>query len=159
MSLESSVESVLQAKGTFQNQRENLLVHEGALQFSAELCGLDSLGCAFTHCSLENPGLAGADIGQLKALADKLSARLTYLLEPLRTLEIDQDSCTVQMRSHPPHLHDGKITYYELLVQKGVVITLSRFVKESGSSRTIVPAQVTREVFLRLVRDFAAAAA
>jgi hypothetical protein len=62
------------------------------------------------------------------------------------------------MRSLPPSKDADGITYYELLVSPAGELRLARYNRPAGSSRQIIPAQVTREVLLRLVADFSAAA-
>ena len=123
-------------------------------RFSVNLTAIDSIACAFTDFTLESDKLAPAPIEQLRKVAENLSARLTYLLEAIRPIEIDPDQCVVQMRSSPPQRNEDRTSYYELLVAKGGRLTLSRYEKPSGGLRQVVPAHLTREVFWRLLRDF-----
>lgn len=131
---------------------------DGPHHFVCDLVALDSLGCAFSLFELRHERLATASIEQLKKTAEKLSAKLTYLLEAIQPVEIDYDACVVQMRSVPPHKDDNGARYYELHVRRGGLLDLCRYQATPGQLRTIIPAQVTREVFLRLVQDFAAIA-
>jgi hypothetical protein len=89
-------------------------------------------------------------------MAKDLSARLTYLMEPIRPIEIDADACVAQLRSSPPQRDDDGRSYYELTVRRGGEIALVRYRKEPGAVRQQIPANVTREVLLRLVDDFEA---
>lgn len=130
----------------------------GGKRFQCELIGLESLACAFTRFELTHDILATASIDQLKQVAEGLSARLTYLLEPIQPIEVDPDQCIVQMRSSPPQKDDLGTSYYELLVRRGGHISLARYVKQPAAQRQSVPAHVTREVFLRLTADFERAA-
>lgn len=137
---------------------QTLAAADGDHRFSCEVAELDSLGLGFRQFELTNQQLANAGIDELKRVAADLSQRLTYLLEPIAPIEVDADQCIVQMRSYPPQRDPGKTSYYELLVKRGGHLTLSRYAKDDASgARTEVPAQVTREVFWRLLRDFAAA--
>ena len=95
---------------------------------------------------------------ELARLGEKLSARLTYLLEPISPIEIDREGCVLQMRSNPPQRNDDQTTYYELTLRRGGAFSLSRYSKAFGDARQAIPATVTREVFLRLVADFSAVA-
>ena len=124
----------------------------------AEIVALDTLACAFNYLGVELDSLAAAPVDVLKQVADRLSHRLTYLLEPITAVEVDANQCAVQLRSNPPQKDDNGTSYYELLVKKGGLISLSRFKKEPRDVRRLVPAHVTREVFLRLVDDFSKAA-
>jgi hypothetical protein len=128
-------------------------------RMQAEIVALDTLACAFNYLGVEVDALRGVPVDSLKQAADRLSHRLTYLLEPITAVEVDTDQCAVQLRSNPPQKDDNGTSYYELLVKKGGLISLSRFKKEPRDVRRPVPAHVTREVFLRLVDDFSKAAA
>jgi hypothetical protein len=127
-------------------------------RLQAEVVALDTLACAFNYLGVEVGALAAAPVETLKQVADRLSHRLTYLLEPITAVEVDADQCAVQLRSNPPQRDDNGTSYYELLLKKGGLISLSRYNKEPREVRRLVPAHVTREVFLRLVDDFSKAA-
>jgi hypothetical protein len=62
----------------------------------------------------------------------------------------------VQLRSNPPQRDDDGRSYYELTVRRGGEVALARFRKENAAARKQIPADVTREVLLRLVSDFCA---
>ena len=122
-------------------------------------CGLSevtSLAVNVDALVLETTELAAAGIDRLEKISNDLSARVNYLLEPLGPVEIDADTCTVQMRSMPPHKDDDGCNYYELLVRRGGALSLCRYRKEPGQPRTAIPATLTREVLVRLVGDFCA---
>lgn len=123
----------------------------------ADLVGVDAIGCAFQTLAYTTDKLAAATLDELKAISQTLTAKLTYLLEPIGLVEADSDRCSVQLRSSPPQKNDDGTSYYELMVRKGGDITLSRYSKKSGQLRQIVPAQVTREVLGRLADDFLSA--
>ncbi|HZZ27219.1 MAG TPA: hypothetical protein VFE46_04360 [Pirellulales bacterium] len=158
MTLKSQAQSTLSAVAPFTQGHYALNAAEGACRLSAEIVALDGLALAFEHITVVSDAMASAPIEQLKKVADALSKRLTYLLEPISPIEIDADQCVVQLRSNPPQRDDNGTRYYELLVRRGGEISLRRFQKQPGGARQTVPAQVTREVFLRLIEDFADAA-
>ncbi len=83
---------------------------------------------------------------------------MTYLLEPISPIELDSQGCVVQMRSTPPQKDADRTSYYELLVSRSGELSLVRYTRLAGQPREIIPAQVTREVLLRLAGDFALAA-
>jgi hypothetical protein len=135
-----------------------LQCQSGGERLQAEIIALDTLACAFNYLGVEVDSLASAPVTTLKQVAERLSKRLTYLLEPITAVEIDSDGCAIQLRSNPPQKDDNGASYYELLVKKGGLISLSRYKKEPREVRRLIPAHVTREVFLRLVDDFSKAA-
>lgn len=125
----------------------------------ADLLAVDAIGCSFQTLSYSTDKLAAATIDQLKTISAALTAKLTYLLEPIGLIEADADRCCVQLRSNPPLKGEDNTSYYELMVKRGGHILLSRYTKKSGQPRDIVPALVTREVLGRLAGDFVAAVA
>ena len=89
-------------------------------------------------------------------MADALTQRVTYLLEPLTPVEIDRDLAVVQMRSVDPPTDAESTAYYELLVKTGGSLSLRRYRKPRGALREPIEATVTREVLTRLIEDFVA---
>ena len=159
MTIEEQLDRTLALWQPFQNDERQLEVEADGKHLVCTLVALDSLACAFTSLVLRSDRLAGASIDRLKAIAGNLSKRLTYLLEPIAPIETDIDRCMVQMRSTPPHKLSDHVDYYELLVNRSGELALSRYSRPTGSiQRIAIPAQVTREVLIRLAGDFAAAA-
>ena len=124
-------------------------------QLTCEVNAVGPLGCALGHMTASGNKLAGASVDQLKSVSESLASQLTYLLEPVAPIEVDQDGCVVQMRSDPPHREQEDYVYYELLVHPGRV-TLRRFRKEKRQPREAVNAHLTREVLVRLAADLVA---
>jgi hypothetical protein len=128
----------------------------GSRCLTCDLVERNSLAVAFQTLRVTTPELASASSVSLERLAKALSDRLTYLMEPIRPIEIDADACVAQLRSSPPQRDDDGRSYYELTVRRGGELALARYRKESGAPRQQVPANVTREVLLRLADDFEA---
>lgn len=158
MGWREKVRDELAAVGVFASGRHALRCRDGDQSLEADLVALDSLACAFERLTLASAKLAGASVDQLKRAAEALSARITYLLEPVQPIEVDPDKCVVQLRSVPPQQDEAKTSYYELLVQRSGEISLIRYEYVAGQGRAPIAAQVTREVLARLVDDFAAVA-
>lgn len=158
MTLKTQLHDQLAALAPFAAGVHDIVVRDHDLTLRCCLASLDRLGCEFMHLAVETPKLSGAATDRLKKVAADLSARLTYLLEPISPVEIDHEQCVVQMRSSPPQKNDDGTTYYELLVRAGGELSLCRFTKAVGNVRQNVPAQVTREVLLRLAGDLESAA-
>lgn len=158
MAWRKQLNAELAALGTFSGGRQPLRCRAGQQELSIDLVALDSLACAFERLALSSPKLAGGTVDQLKRAAEALSARITYLLEPIHPIEVDPEQCVVQLRSVPPQQDEDKTSYYELLVQRSGEISLTRYECAAGQGRVPVAAQVTREVLSRLVEDFSAVA-
>jgi hypothetical protein len=157
MSLKAKVQSALQQVGSA-SAPQTIRVQEADQTLSCQLDAIDQLALAFSDLELYDARLENAPLARLKEVSQKLSAALTYLLEPIAPIEIDVDRCVVQMRSNPPSRDDDARSYYELLVQRDGRLRLNRYKKPNGGLRLLVSAHVTREVFERLVGDFASAA-
>jgi hypothetical protein len=139
--------------------RECMLVaSQPGQRLECDLTILDRVGCGFIRFALHADRLQAATMSELKGVSEGLAARLTYLLEPIKPIEQDNDQCVIQMRSVPPQREADVTSYYEVLVRRGGELSLCRWAKAPGEARRPLPAHVTREVFLRLVGDFSAAA-
>lgn len=68
----------------------------------ADLVAVDGIGCSFQTLGLSTSKLAGAGLEELKTISQKLTEKLTYLLEPIGLVEADADRCSIQLRSSPP---------------------------------------------------------
>ncbi|HVX11850.1 MAG TPA: hypothetical protein VHC22_11765 [Pirellulales bacterium] len=158
MSLVEEAKKALTGMGSFTASRHVLAVADTGERLESELTTLDRVGCEFTRFVLHADHLSAATIDQLKRVSETLASRLTYLLEPIRPIEQDAEGCVIQMRSVPPQREADVTSYYEVLVRRGGELSLCRWAKAPGDVRQPLPAQVTREVFLRLVGDFSAAA-
>lgn len=130
---------------------------DGPRRLTCELADLNALAVSLHRLELATTELATADAARLERIGQSLAARLTYLMEPIRPIEIDAAACTVQLRSNPPQRDDDGRTYYELLVRRGGSISLTRFRKQNQNVRQQVTATITREVLLRLVADLESA--
>lgn len=158
MTLKAQAETALSNLSSNSQAAQSIAVTDGGQELTATLTGLDALALAFEHITLTSNALANVPIEQLKKVADTLAKRLTYLLEPISPIEVDADQCIVQMRSNPPQRDDNGTRYYELMVRRGGELGLRRYQRQGAGERRGISAQITREVFLRLVGDLADAA-
>lgn len=120
---------------------------------------VESLGCRLESVQIAAPSLAGATVDDLKDWSQRLAARLTYLLESLRPLEVDEEAGEVMMRSEQPqHLPNGR-EYYELMLAASGQdsVTLRRYRSTRGTpGRDVVDMTLTRDVVGRLADDLIA---
>lgn len=158
MSIVDEVKRTLSGWQQVASSPQLLEVTDGGQRLRCALVALDSLACSFTRLDLDSGALAGATLDKVKQVAEQLSRRLTYLLEPISPVETDALGCQVQLRSNPPAKDDDGTSYYELLVSQTGNLSLCRYKRAPGAARVTIPAHVTREVLLRLAGDFSAAA-
>ena len=160
MSLKSKVSDaldLLSASAAGEGEPQTIDIEADGLHLSCEALEVGPLGCAFLRFELQSDKLAGAETARLREISEQLSAKLTYLLEAISPIEIDEAGCVVQLRSNPPHKDENGTSYYELLVRRGGSLSLCRYNRPKDDDRQVITARVTRDVFLRLVEDFTAA--
>lgn len=124
----------------------------------AELLAVDSQGCLVREVQAHAPKLAGAGFDVLQEWADTLSRRISYLLETLGILEVDEDQGEVLIRSNPPERQGSTTSYYEVLLSHAGPgrFVLRRYESQRGiPGRTAKDMQLTHEVLGRLARDLA----
>ncbi|MDG2385361.1 MAG: hypothetical protein P8N76_27065 [Pirellulaceae bacterium] len=139
-----------------QQGRAATLVADGDQErVEISLVEIDSIGCAFDRLIYRAARLNQLDAKQLRAIGAQLAQRVNYLLEPLRTIEMDGSASTLQLRSEQPQKCENGKRYYEVFAQTGL-IRLCRYEKIAGQARACVPANVTREVLMQLVCDLSA---
>jgi hypothetical protein len=158
MTLKGQLQKALAHQPLFSEGEHSLDIKHHSHELRCRLVALDSLACSFTRLALRADKLAAMSLDELKRTADQLSSRLTYLLEPISPIEVDEHGCVVQLRSHPPQKETDRTSYYELLVSREGELSLCRYSRSVGAQREIIPAHVTREVLARLAADFSDAA-
>jgi hypothetical protein len=115
---------------------------------------VDSLGCAFRELRVSAPQLQNAPVERLKAWADNLCAKVTYLLEHIGPLEVDAAAQTVLIRSTPPSKMPNLTTFYEVLIKAPGLVSLRRYLRSPGEAdREACDIQITHEVLQKLVHD------
>ncbi len=131
---------------------------DGGQRLSLHLTATGPVGLAFDRLEFEAPGAQRA-ADNLRSWADKLSARVTYLMEPLVVLELDALAGEVELRSQSPTPRGQLKSYYEVRLTRAGTLTMSRIVYDSATrTRGVTPCQVTREVLERLADDLVACA-
>jgi hypothetical protein len=159
MTLSEKLKDALAHAGTFTSGDRLVEVDDPPRRLECRLLALEPLACSFTRLALATDKLSAMSSDELRKVAENLSARLTYLLEPISPIETDAHGCVVQMRSNPPHKDTDRTSYYELLVSRDGHLSLCRYTRSKGAERERIAAQVTREVLVRLAGDFAAVVA
>jgi hypothetical protein len=157
MTLQAQIHTELNRLASLSEAPPHLLhIDTGSGRLESKLTAIDQLACAFDQFAYKTDKLANATVDELKDIANALSAQVSYLLESISPVEVDDEACIVQLRSNPPAKDDDGTRYYELVVARGE-LSLLRYCKTPGQPRAIVSAHVTREVFTRLANDFVAA--
>jgi hypothetical protein len=134
-------------------------VEDGPNRLTLELTALDAVGVAFDRLEFAATDRTEWTSEALNAWGRRLADRVTYLLEPLRVLEIDAGGGEVQIRSNAPTARAEQHGFYEVRLRRSGVLRLERYVFDDDTrERHRTPCQVTREVLERLADDIAASA-
>jgi hypothetical protein len=132
-------------------------VEDGPNRLTLHLTALDTVGLAFTALEFVTTGRPEWSSDALKEWGDRLSSRVTYLMEPLKVLEVDAGGGEVQIRSQSPTPRAERRGYYEVRLFRQGSLRMERFVlDEAARHRGPTPCQFTREVLERLADDIAA---
>jgi hypothetical protein len=117
---------------------------------------VDTMSVAFESMTLHVPQLVGHESSVLREWADALSQRVTYLLENIGPIEIDESKREILIRSTPPVKSGGATQFYEVLLgaQANGTFLLRRYRSETGQpGRQSVDIQLTHETLRKLVGD------
>lgn len=126
------------------------------IDIEIEFTAVDSMSCAVREVRLHVPAAANASFDVLRAWAERLATRITYLLEHVGPLEFDPDHGRVLIRSTSPDQQDGAKRYYEAVLHSKANgnFTLRRFrYEKGGAGREQVDMALTHEVVAKLLDD------
>jgi hypothetical protein len=129
-------------------------VEEGPHRLSLDLTALDSVGVAFDSLEFAATGRPEWSSDALRAWGDRLAGRVTYLMEPLKVLEVDAAGGEVHIRSQNPTARDDQRSYYEVRLSRQGTLRMERCTFDGASRRRRrIPCHLTREVLERLADD------
>ena len=135
---------------------------DGGHRISIDLTATGPVGLAFDALDFSADDAtppAVRSTAALRAWADRLAARVTYLMEPLVVIELDPVAGEAELRSQSPTARGELKTYYEVRLNKSGALRLSRVVFDAATRRRRpAPCQLTREVIERLTDDLVACA-
>jgi hypothetical protein len=134
-------------------------VEDGANRLTLNLTALDTVGVAFDQLEFVTTDRQDWSSEALNGWGQRLAARVTYLLEPLKVLEIDAGGGEVQIRSQAPTARADQRGFYEVRLHKQGILRLERCIfDDAARQRKRTPCQFTKEVLERLADDIVASA-
>ncbi|MDR3622134.1 MAG: hypothetical protein P4L85_22480 [Paludisphaera borealis] len=159
MTLSRKIAAALDENTRAYNLPCTITVDEGPNRITLDITALDAVGVAFDTLEFAATDRTDWSSSALNAWGDQLAKRVTYLMEPLRVLEIDAGGGEVQIRSAAPTPRADARGFYEVRLNRGGTCRLERYVyDESDRKRRRTPCHLTREVVERLADDIAASA-
>jgi hypothetical protein len=134
-------------------------VEDSTSRLTLDLTALDTVGLAFTTLEFATTGRSEWSSDALKEWGERLTKRVTYLMEPLKVLEVNDQGGEVQLRSQNPTPRNDQKAYYEMRLFRQGKLRMERFAfDEKARQRRQVPCNLTRETVERLADDIAASA-
>jgi hypothetical protein len=160
MSLSKKIAAALDENTKVHDPPCAVTVEEGPHRLTLHLTALDSVGLAFSALEFATTSRAAWTPELLNGWGERLANRVTYLMEPLRVLEIDADGGEVQIRSQSPTARAEQRGYYEIRLFKQGTLRMERYAFDGATrQRRSTHCQLTREVLERLADDLAASVA
>ncbi len=160
MTLSRRIAAALDGRAGDQESPCSISVDDGPNRLQLDLTSFDSVGVAFDaleFATTERPEWSSDD---LTAWGERLAKRVTYLMEPLKVVDIDAAEGEVQIRSDAPTPRADLRSYYEIRLGRAGVCRLHRYAfDETTRRRRRASCNLTREVLERLIDDIAATAA
>jgi hypothetical protein len=114
----------------------------------------DQVGCRVWELALRRDSTTR----DLRAWAERVAARTTGLLEPLRVLEVDPGKDTAVLRSQAPARRGEALHYYEVLLHSRGEATLRRYqaTRDGTKHREQIAFALTHEALAKLAHDLTA---
>jgi hypothetical protein len=135
----------------------SVTVEESPNRLTLQITALDTVGLACTALEFVTTSRSEWSSEALKDWGGRLAGRVTYLMEPLKVVEIDAQGGEVQIRSQSPTPRAQQRGYYEIRLFRQGSLRMERFaLDEATRQRRPTPCQFTREVLERLADDIAA---
>jgi hypothetical protein len=158
MSLSQKIAAALDARAVSEPYPCEVSVADGAHRIGLhDVTVAGPVGLAFTCLDFATTARGKWSADDIKAWADRIAARVTYLMEPLVVLERDIGRGEVVLRSGAPTPRAQQRAYYEVLLGGMGTFRLSRIVfDEATRQRRAADCHLTREVLERLVDDLVA---
>jgi hypothetical protein len=157
MSLSKKIAAALDENTKAYNFPCSVTVEEGPSRLTLDLTGLDTVGVAFKNLEFATSGRTDWSSEALRGWGERIAARVTYLMEPLKVVETDSHGGEVQIRSQRPTPRDEQHSYYEVRLFRQGILHLERYLFDHETrARRPTLCQLTREVLERLADDIAA---
>ena len=122
---------------------------DGGLEIRVQLADWDRLGCLLEGLEMQHAQTVRRACDPLH-IVDKV----TYLGETLKLIEVDADGGRAILRSFPPCVCGGSVSFFELVLDRtrGLSLTRQTFDRQQGERRRVA-APLTRHVLERLLVD------
>jgi hypothetical protein len=159
MSLSQKIAAALDAYSGECTLPSEIVVEEGGHQLSLAVTSGGPVGVAFDALTYTAPSGVDRPAEAIRSWAERIAAKVTYLMEPLVLLEYDALAGEAELRSQSPTARGERRAYYEARLRKEGSLKLTRVVADvTTRRRRSAPCQLTREALERLADDLVACA-
>lgn len=157
MTLSRKIAAALDENTRAYNLPCSVTVDDGPDRLTLEIAALDSVGVALDALEYAATDRREWTPQALDAWGARLAGRVTYLMEPLKVLEIDGGAGEVLLRSESPSRRGDSRNFYEVRLRRDGTCRVERMAfDEVDRRRARTRCQLTREVAERLADDIAA---
>ena len=134
----------------------------GDVTLKAEIAAEDTIGLLLSGLTVEKDIQENQNpVAYLRAAAEAIEKKITYLMEPLKLVELDSTSNALQIRSEKPEIQDSGISYFECILKSGRwfgyrnSLLLRRYSQRPNQEkdRRVTPFPLTKKQFGRLIDD------
>lgn len=130
-------------------QAEEILAADGDVQVRLQLADRDRLGCL-----VEKLEMKGTNGHPLELDPVRIEKEMTYLGEPLRIIEMEKYFGKAILRSFPPRMENGTVSFFEVVINRSNGLSLTRQAYDRHlRKRSPIPIAFTRETLERLLAD------
>ena len=155
MMLSQKIAAAAEALGAGAPASSTIAVEDGSLQLLIDLSQAGPVGMAVREIQLHNAG-SHWSIADLSARSERIAAKVTYLMEPLRLVETDSEALEVELRSVCPTKRMDRSSFYQARLKGDGRFSLKRVsFNEGDRQRVPVDMQLTSETLERLADDLA----
>ena len=152
----AAVEPLAHARPGDAELPREVAVEDGGRRLAVHLTAAGPVGLAFSSLDFTPADRADRAADALRAWADRLAAKVTYLMEPLVVVEHDREAGELALRSGSPTVRKALRSYYEVLARRDGSVRLSRWAyDETARRRSPATCQMTVEAVERLADDLA----
>jgi len=154
MSLSQKIAAALDARPDLGALPCRVTAEDQRNRLTLDLTAFGGVGMAFNRLEFNTHSQEEWSSQDLQAWADRITSRVTYLMEPLVVIEHDQARGEIEIRSKQPTARGDRRAYYQLRLNRQGGLSLARLeFNHNQRKRTPAPCQVTREVLERLTDD------
>ena len=130
-------------------QAGEILATDGDLQVRVQLADWDRLGCL-----LEKLEMKCTNGHPLKLDPIRIEREMTYLGEPLKIIELEKYYGKAILRSFPPRMENGTVSFFEIALDRSDGLSLTRLTYDrSMGTRSATPTAFTRDNLERVLTD------